>query len=215
MVMSLASMPAKNKVRPDPIPRIREAGKHILTGGHNADLCIRADLFPYEKPGNPGTPEHLKRLRKLNNMAPGVIQVHPGLQNDKQPVPEGHTYGKPGYGSDHVDMVIKSQNFSGLADKFNETKERRYQSHIREPLGKTYNRNYVWPDLADNGRMAFGLPSREEINAKELLYPRNGAAPEDRVHSEMYKKTHANYEAGEQRNREYEWHLNPVIQGRP
>jgi len=83
MVTSLASAPAINKIRPDPVPSIRDAGKWIATGGHNADLCIRAELFPHEKPGNPGTPPHIAKYRKLAHIAPGQIQVHPGLQDDK------------------------------------------------------------------------------------------------------------------------------------
>jgi len=41
MNYSLASKPPTDKVRKDPIPMIRNAGKQVLTGGHNADLCIR------------------------------------------------------------------------------------------------------------------------------------------------------------------------------
>ena len=81
--MSLASKPPTAKGRPDPVPRIRDAGKLIATGGHNADLCIRADLFPKELPGNPGTPPNILKYRKLHNIEPGQIQVHPGLQGVK------------------------------------------------------------------------------------------------------------------------------------
>lgn len=35
------------------------------------------------------------------------------------------------------------------------------------------------------------------------------------AHAEMYKKTHANFKPGEQRQREYDWNTNPVIQGHP
>jgi len=79
----LASKPPTAKGRPDPVPRIRDAGKLIATGGHNADLCIRADLFPKELPGNPGTPPNILKYRKLHNIEPGQIQVHPGLQGVK------------------------------------------------------------------------------------------------------------------------------------
>jgi hypothetical protein len=82
MVTSLAAT-GNVKVRADPLRGIRDAGKHIATGGHNSDLCIRADLFPHEKPGNPGTPPHIKKYRKLTHMEPGQIQVHPGLMDDK------------------------------------------------------------------------------------------------------------------------------------
>lgn len=108
MTMSLASGDPRSKVRPDPIPNVRDAGKHINTDGQNADFCIRAELFPHSQPGNPGTPENIRKYRKLAQMEPGVIQVHPGLQADKQNVPKDHTYGKPGFNSDHVDTVIKA-----------------------------------------------------------------------------------------------------------
>ncbi len=74
MVMSLASAAPSTKARPDPIPSIRDAGKYILTGGANADNCIRADLFPKVNPGNPGTPPHILKYRKLAQMEPGLIQ---------------------------------------------------------------------------------------------------------------------------------------------
>jgi hypothetical protein len=92
--------------------------------------------------------------------------------------------------------VIKAQNFSGLADKFNDTLESKYDSVKREPLGKSYTRNYNWPEQAQ-GPHAFGLPSKDCINAKELLYPVGGAAPESNEHAEMYKRTHSNYFPGE------------------
>lgn len=210
MVTSLAET-GNVKIRPDPIRAIRASGKHIATGGHNSDLCIRAGLFPHEKPGNPGTPEHIRKYRKLNQMEPGQIQVHPGLQDDKSKFDKDHAYGKPQFGSDHVDVVIKAQNFSGLADKFNDTLESKYDSVKREPLGKSFQRNYDWPEQTANGKTTFGLPSKDCINAKELLYPQGGAAHETPEHAEMYKRTHANYHPGEQRQREYDWNSNPVI----
>ena len=64
-VFSLANKPPIDKIRPDPIPNIRSAGKIIHTGGANSDLCIRQDLFPKDHPGNPGTPEITRKYRKL------------------------------------------------------------------------------------------------------------------------------------------------------
>lgn len=211
----MASAAPKEKFRPDPVPAIRDAGKHILTNGHNSDNCIRVDMFPLEKPGNPGTPPHIKKYRKLAHMDPGQIQVHPGLQDDKQPVGKDHAYGRPQYVSDHVDVVIKSQNLTGLADKFNDTMESKYDSIKREPLGKSYTRNYQWPEAAENGKTTFGLPTKDIINAKEILYPQGGAADERPEHAQMYKRTHSNYYPGEQRVREYDWNSNPTIHGQP
>jgi len=98
-----------------------------------------------------------------------------------------------------------------MADKFNDTMESKYDSVKREPLGKSYTRSYNWPEQAQSGKIVFGLPSKDCINAKELLYPANGAAPESHEHEQMYKRTHSNYNPGEQRNREYDWNTNPVI----
>ena len=95
MVSTLADPSPTNAVRPDPIPAIRAAGKHIETAGHNSDMCVRVDCFPKEKPGNDGTPFIAKKFRKLTQMEPGIIQKHPGQLYDKQPVPEGWRYGKP------------------------------------------------------------------------------------------------------------------------
>lgn len=117
--------------------------------------------------------------------------------------------------SDHVDVVIKSQNLTGLADKFNDTMERAYDSIKREPLGKSYSRDYVWPQQTQNASIAFGLPTKDSIKAKDILYPAGGAAEENAEHAEMYKRTHSNYYPGEQRVREYDWNTNPTIQGRP
>jgi hypothetical protein len=104
---------------------------------------------------------------------------------------------------------------TGLADKFNDTLEARYDTNKREPLGKSLTRSYVWPEAADQGKTTFGLPTKDIINAKDILYPAGGATNEQDDHAEMYKRTHSNYYPGEQRCREYDWQTNPSIQGRP
>ena len=48
--------------------------------------------------------------------------------NDQPNFGPNHAYGKKTYGSDHVHDVIKAQNLSGLADKFNDIKEGKYAS---------------------------------------------------------------------------------------
>ena len=155
------------------------------------------------------------KYRKLAHMEPGQILVHPGLQEDKQPVAKDHTYGRPKLVSDHVNEVIRAQNLTGLADKFNDTLESIYDTKKREPLGKSYCRNYNWPEAAEGGKTTFGLPTKDIINAKELIYPAGGAADEQPDFAAMYKRTHSNYYPGEQRNREYDWNANPTINGRP
>ena len=146
---SLASKPPTEKIRPDPVPHIRDAGKLIATNGHNADVCVRQEIFGNEGRGNAGTPPHILKYRKLHNYNPGQIQVHPGLQDLKQNVGEGHAYGRPKFLSDHVNETIRAQNLVGLADKFNDIREGAYASQKREPLGKSITRNYNWPEAAE------------------------------------------------------------------
>jgi len=87
MAQSLAVQPNTLKIRKDPIPMIRSAGKVIATGGHNADMCIRSNLFQNEYEGNSGTPPHSKKYRKTTAQAVGLKQVHPGMQGDIQAIP--------------------------------------------------------------------------------------------------------------------------------
>ena len=178
MVDTLASAAPIMKCKPDPIKGIRAAGKFISTNGHNSDNCIRVDCFPREKKGNDGTPRHILKYRKLAHIDPGQILVHPGKVEDKQPVGKDFAYGKPMLLSDHVNEVIRAQDLTGLADKFNDTMESRYDTNKREPLGKSMTRSYVWPAAAEEGRTTFGLPTKDIINAKEILYPAGGALNE-------------------------------------
>lgn len=67
------------------------------------------------------------------------------MADDPRKFPEAYSYGKSTYQSDHVNDVVKAQNLAGLADKFNDIKEDKYASHVREPLGRGYSRQYEWP----------------------------------------------------------------------
>ena len=93
--------------------------------------------------------------------------------------------------------MVKAQNLAGLADKFNDIKENKYASHLREPLGKGFSRQYQWPEKAENGAMKFGVPSQGLENAKDILYAMGGASDEQKDISNMYRKTHGNFQPGE------------------
>lgn len=73
-------------------------------------------------------------------MQPGTIQKHWGVADDESRFPKNYSYGKPTYESEHVSEVIKAQNLEGLADRFNDIKEDKYGSHVREPLGNGFSR---------------------------------------------------------------------------
>ena len=65
--------------------------------------------------------------------------------NDAIPVAEEHKFGKKTYKSEDVNDIIKAQNLKGLADKFNDIKEGKYASQMKEPLAKGFVRGYEWP----------------------------------------------------------------------
>ena len=96
-----------------------------------------------------------------------------------------------------------------MQDKFNDIKEGKYASKIKEPLGQGFERGYDWPDKTNGGNMNFGLPSKDLDNAKEMLYPLGGATNDNQATSDMYRKTHGNFAPGEQRNRNYDWKFDP------
>lgn len=106
---------------------------------------MKADL--YRDQNTPGTPERVKRYRKSFQNQPGVKQIHPGQVGDSIPQSQ---FGKKTHASEHVDEVIKAQNLRGLADKFNDIKEAKYASNIREPLAQGFQRGYQWPKAVKN-----------------------------------------------------------------
>jgi hypothetical protein len=59
----------------------------------------------------------------------------------------GHAFGNKTFSSDHVDTVIKAQNLSGLAERFNDIKEAKYASNIKEPLDKGYEGGHELPEI--------------------------------------------------------------------
>jgi hypothetical protein len=75
-----------------------------------------------------------------------------------------------------------------MQDKFNDIKEGHYASHLKEPLGKGFSRDYNWPDKIPNtGSYPFGVPTNGLENAKEILYPKNGKMREDDPIHAMYR----------------------------
>ncbi len=174
----------------DPIPKIPSAGVTTTIKEEDAGRCIQADNFIKA----PDTPPNIKKYRKSFNNQPGIKQRHYGLVDDEIP---GQTFGKKTYGSEHVEEVIKAQNMAGLADYNNDLKEGKYHSHIREPLGKSYQRGYNYPDQIKQGDFEYGVPTGTSESAKDVLYPLDG-------HREAKKRTE---DPGVQKERSYNWNL--------
>ena len=131
--------------------------------------------------------------------------VHPGMQEDAENIDRNRAFGKIVTASDPVSKVIKANNLNGLADKFNEIKESKYASQMREPLGQSYSRGYHMPEATQSNGFAFGVASGKQMPAKELIYPAGGSQEERPETAAMYAKTHGNIPAGTQKNRNYNW----------
>jgi hypothetical protein len=102
-----------------------------------------------------------------------VKQVHPGLLDAGLPVADNHAFGKKTLGSEVVSDVIKANNLKGLADKFNDIKEAKYASQIKEPLATGFQRGYNWPTekIEAVDKFSFGVPTIGSENVKQVLYP--------------------------------------------
>lgn len=66
-------------------------------------------------------------------------------------------------------------------------------------------RGHQLPETTKTENFAFGIPSKCEISTKDLLYPHHGHFEERVPHAAQYKKTHGNFEPGEQKQRDYNW----------
>ena len=111
--------------------------------------------------------------------------------------------------SESPETLIKCQDLSGLANRFNDIKEGVYATNKKEPLGHSFSRKYEWPTTV-SPKHVFGLSTKGVDNAKEMIAPRNLMTIDtERFSSELYKKSHNAFEPGEQKHRGYNWRIKP------
>lgn len=154
----------------------------------------------------PSTPPHIARFRQSSNGDPGVKQVHYGVANDPRP-PVCFTYGKKTFHSDHVNEILAPQQYNGLALYDCQLKEQHYAREKKEPLGQSMQRDYVYPAQVHGREFRFGAQSLVSENARILIAPPGGGGPEAPEVRALYSKSHGLTEAGEQVQRNYEWHV--------
>lgn len=134
--------------RPDSNPLIRQAGSIPKGSLGTASDCVRPDLLESNK--RPDTPEHIKKYRQSYKNQPGLRVQHFGLKDDAENLDRNRAYGRSTLGSEKVGEIIKSQNLNGMADKFNDIREAKYASNIKEPLGRPMSRYYKWPQTIED-----------------------------------------------------------------
>jgi hypothetical protein len=138
----------------DRVPFKSQAGHTSAIQGISVDNSLRQDL--YCKRGS--TPENIKKYRKSEKEIVGRKQLHPGIYDDPKDY-ENYTHGVKTLCSDHVNDCIKGNNLNGVNHFLNQIKEKKYSSAQREPLGKSLQRNYAFPDEVKKHDFKFGVPT--------------------------------------------------------
>jgi len=180
----------------DGTPHLPAAGLADPSSDESAERTLKNEGLPA-----PPTPDHMKKWRK--DYTPGKTQLHPGIADDTVHH-RLEVYGRAEPVGVKVHDVLNVAPKSFLLEKAEQKKESIYLSHKREPLGKQYTRGHELPgNLVDNG---FGRPTPQDISgdlSKRLLHPEERIPPAEE--KALYRKSHANFDPGEQRARGYSW----------
>jgi len=179
-----------------------EGGHSLLqTSGDREDTAEKT-LKPDVYERAPPTPDYMKKWRK--DYTPGKVLLHPGFSTDVDHE-RLEVYGRPEPVGVKVHEVLNTAPKSDIMDRNNEKKEAIYETHKREPLGKSYLRGHVMPNGIGE-HFPFGRPTPQDVSgdaSKELLHPIE--EPTDPNVHDLYVRSHANYDPGEQRHRGYHW----------
>jgi len=186
----------------DNYPLYRPAGISTTFLDEGSQYCLK----PTEKQG-PGTPEHIKKYRKSYKNAHGMTITHYGKVNDPLPHPE-FTYGLQTAGSEHVPHVLTDKGLDGINGYMRNLKEEKYARTKNEPLGHTITRNYQWPSKTQEEEFRFGVGTKGSESSKDVMYTPASLNTDEKA-KELYIRSHGMYDAGEQRDRKYQWPFNP------
>lgn len=73
-------------------------------------------------------------------------------------------------------------------------------------MGKTIDRKYCLPNDTQQQGFKYGVPTRfSEFTAKEVIFPSDKEILEKEENRQLYLKSHGWFEAGEQKDRGYNW----------
>eukprot|EP00798_Chlamydomonas_sp_ICE-L_P007391 gene7391-517_t len=152
----------------------------------------------------PSTPDELKKYRQSTLHEPGKIVKHPGLADDTIP---GGTYGDRSFADNtgrNVEACVKSYPDSEMARWKLERAEDHYASSKQEPLGKSMVRGHKIPE-GPYGRVIDAQGKEKAGQARTIIFPTDGNPTEDPAAHQLYVTSHADYQPGEQRRRNYNW----------
>jgi len=180
------------------------AGLIDLGDDKTSKQCVQPDLESFNQ--RPATPQGIKKWRKSYQRAPGRHFYHEGLVGQQLP-PEHFRYGVTLSTGDRAADCLEQIPTTGLQDFYNNEREAQYDSHIREPLGKSYNRGHKLADATQDPSFRFGLTSNSSENSKSLIYY-DDPLPDKRVAPEAPQRDprfHREADITRAVNRNYDW----------
>ena len=186
-----------------PVLDVPAAGSKAAVGQGKTSDCLTFDE-PLK------TPHAVRKYRKSFYNDPGARVVHPGLVDDAIAMRDELDNTIFGATSEGSNMYVKDVMTHGpqtkMSDYLNERKESIYKSRKNEVLGKPQTYGTQFPEHVKNDpNFAFGgskkKKAKDVANCKDLLYPAQPKQkPEDVKRArDLYRISHGNYEAGEQR----------------
>jgi len=158
----------------------------------------------------PSTPPEIRKYRRSTNLEPGHRFQHPGLADDYPKMNLDYRI----YGiKDNPDRVTASdlinQPKTTELQRINNIKaEKIYKQLNKEPLGHSPDRKIKLPAKFTEELVPFGCKSVSSLEpAKDLIFPTLTA--DSIAGADLYKRSHGSYGPGEQRSRDYKWHIDP------
>lgn len=188
----------------DYFPEVPTAGKVFENYG-SVPECIQA-----YNPDKLDSPAITKRYRATYNPAAGEMTVHYGKAGDKEEeLAKRMTHGvKSNVNPATVKDAVNPDPRTLFAQNVKDKNESIYLSSKTKPLGQIPNQSPNLPEGTNIYESTYGKVMEKTEWAGELVNPPKSSKEvqkESKVGKELYVKSHASWDPGEQMNRKYDW----------
>lgn len=167
--------------------------------------CIQA-----YNPDKPESPAVTKRYRATYNPAAGEMTVHYGKAEDKEMViSKNMTHGVASNANPDTTAECVNPDPKTLFErKVNDKQESIYHTSKTKPLGQIPDQTPNLPAGTDIYEKKFGKVMEKTDWVGEIVNPPKSlkqVEQESKVGKDLYVKSHASWDPGEQMNRQYDW----------
>ncbi|KAL4217128.1 hypothetical protein ACF0H5_023582 [Mactra antiquata] len=182
-------------------PDIRPAGKLTATGD-KVETCVRPP-----PDGRPPSPDVIRRFRSTVRPDAGEMRVFYGKAKDPHMIwAKQMNHGINTQPSFFASELVNPRPKSLFQQRKLDRKESHYASHQKAPLGTSHNQDPHLPKGLDKYQFTFGLPTELDTGAGGLINPNKTyeeVEKENEVGHELYRKSHLDFNVGEQLHRSY------------